>query len=283
MTTKKQERFIYSWLILILCLQKYVEAKPAGIPIPPGVGKLKSAVACENQKAFIVCPNIFNGIDVVSAMFGRQNSLECLPPGDSPASFCTDQEDQVKQQVKDLCQGEDKCEISASNDFLAMEGTQVCPQVSKYLEVKYRCVPKDKIPNDDDEYPNVAMETLGGQDVKSSIATEVISSSSPASEVQVLLGNSPPKGDDGGVIELANQPNSSENSQEVTEPLKGAGTTDSNSDPNEVHETIAKSIILESVKDEQQEKDGGNSDNKQNDSVLDDAENQSRNDDKYWR
>lgn len=89
----------------------------------------KTAVACEHQKAFILCPNIFNGIDIVSAMFGRKNHLECLAPGEIPASFCTDQEDQIKQQVKDLCQGEDKCEVSASNDFLAMEGTQICPQV----------------------------------------------------------------------------------------------------------------------------------------------------------
>lgn len=244
----------------------------------------KSAVACENQKAFIICPNIFNGIDVVSAMFGRKNSLECLPPGDGPASFCTDQEDQVKQQVRDLCQGEDKCEISASNDFLAMEGTQVCPHVSKYLEVKYRCVPKDKISNEDDDYPNVAMETLGDQDVKSSIATEVLTSpSSPSSEVQVLLGNNPTtreSSSNSAVIDLNSLPNSSDNSQEVTEPLKGGTMSDSS--PNEVHETIARSNIAETSKEEADRQELGKN-NAKGDSLLDDADAQSRNDDKYWR
>lgn len=244
-------------------------------------------MACEHQKAYILCPNIFNGVDIVSAMFGRKNSLECLPPGESPASFCADQEDQIKQQVKDLCQGEDKCEVSASNDFLAMEGTQICPQVSKYLEVKYRCVPKDKIPNDDDESPNVVTETVGdAQETSSkpsSSATEVLSpsSSSPASEVQVLLGSSTPKEDHGAVIEVDSQPNASENSQEVTEPLKESTPTASENDPNIVHETISKSSISKISKDEEERNDEEKNENKNN-SILEDAETQSRNDDKYW-
>jgi hypothetical protein len=71
-------------------------------------------------------------------MFGRKDSMVCLTPGRDPATPCTEQEEQIKQQVKDLCQGESKCEVSASNDLLAMEGTVVCPNVMKYLEVKYR-------------------------------------------------------------------------------------------------------------------------------------------------
>ena len=221
-------------------------------------------------------------------MFGRKNSLECLPPGDYPASFCTEQEDQIKQQVNDLCQGEDRCEVSASNDFLAMEGTQICPHVSKYLEVKYRCVPKETIPDDGDESSNVVTESIGDASIKSSsssssTSTEVLSSSSsPASEVQVLLG-SKPNNEDEAVVEVGDQSSSPQSSQEVTEPLKSQESTSKDTDV--VNETIKKSKIVNKKKesDGKDEKNKSKEEEEKNSSVLDESEAQNRRDDKYWR
>lgn len=169
-------------------------------------------------------------------------------------------------------------------------------QVSKYLEVKYRCVPKDKIPNDDDDSPNVVTESVGdGQEVSLKSlpsATEVLSyASSPSSlssqssEVQVLLGNSedPPKDENGAIVEFDNQPNGSDNSQEITEPLNDSNPKISETDPNTINETITKSDISRIPKDEEEREDEEKNERKAADSVLDDAEAQSRNDDKYWR
>ena len=102
----------------------------------------RSAIACEGQKAFISCDDFYSGIQIKSAMYGRQNSTICVDPKrpSSSSSFCQEQEPDVKAQVSGLCQGEYKCEVTAADSLLARRGIAVCPAVSKYLQISYRCV-----------------------------------------------------------------------------------------------------------------------------------------------
>lgn len=155
--------------------------------------------------------------------------------------------------------------------------------------------------NEDDDSPRVVTESVGGaQEVTLnslpsetevlSYASSPSSLSSQSSEVQVLLGNAedPTKDENGAVLEFDSQPNTSDNSQEITEPLNDASpkisVDDTNTaNENTVNETITKSEISRIAKDEEEEKQGEEKNEPKTDSVLDDAETQSRNDDKYWR
>ncbi|XP_028397267.1 uncharacterized protein LOC114521068 isoform X2 [Dendronephthya gigantea] len=107
----------------------------------------KTVIACEGQKLFIECPSIYNRIQVHATFYGREDAKTCKHPELPSDKICADQNATVKNVVTDLCQGEEKCEISATNDFLAHQGTIICPNVYKYLYVKYRCVPRTSIPD----------------------------------------------------------------------------------------------------------------------------------------
>ncbi|XP_046844845.1 uncharacterized protein LOC124438694 [Xenia sp. Carnegie-2017] len=102
----------------------------------------KTTIACEDQKLFIECPNIYNRIQIHSCFFGREDAVVCKHPQHPSEKNCAEQNVTVKAVVLDLCQGEAKCEVTASNDFLAQYGTVICPDVYKYLQVDYRCVPR---------------------------------------------------------------------------------------------------------------------------------------------
>ena len=105
----------------------------------------KKAIACEGQKLYIECPIIYNRIQVQSTFYGRDDTVTCKHPQLPSSKICAEQNVTVKNVVMDLCQGVEKCEVSATNDFLAQFGTIICPNVYKYLYVKYRCVPKNAL------------------------------------------------------------------------------------------------------------------------------------------
>ena len=71
-------------------------------------------------------------------MFGRKDKSICVHPSLPSNTECQEQELQVNAQIRGLCEGENDCEISAYNDFMAKAGTTICPNVYKYLHVKYR-------------------------------------------------------------------------------------------------------------------------------------------------
>ncbi|CAB3980401.1 proline-rich 12-like [Paramuricea clavata] len=107
----------------------------------------KKALACEGQKLYIECPKIYNRIQVRSTFYGRKDAVTCKHPELPSDKICVDQNATVNNIVMDLCQGEARCEIAVTNDFLAQFGTIICPNVYKYLDVKYRCVPETALPN----------------------------------------------------------------------------------------------------------------------------------------
>ena len=69
---------------------------------------------------------------------GKSDAIFILTAIVCCSSICEEQTRQVNSQIKDLCNGQTRCEIAASNDFLAREGTIICPKVYKYLEINYR-------------------------------------------------------------------------------------------------------------------------------------------------
>ena len=93
---------------------------------------------CEGQKAFVSCQNIFNQIEIVETMYGRKDPSICVHPSIPSKTPCQEQEAQINAHITGLCEGESVCEVAANNDFMAKAGTTICPDVYKYLEIKYR-------------------------------------------------------------------------------------------------------------------------------------------------
>lgn len=95
---------------------------------------------CEGQKAFVSCPSIFDEITVVGTMYGREDLSICVHPSIPSSTKCQEQETQINAQIRGLCEGEHTCEVAANNDLLAKAGTTICPNVYKYLDIKFRSV-----------------------------------------------------------------------------------------------------------------------------------------------
>ncbi len=95
---------------------------------------------CEGQKAYVSCSSIFDEITVMETMYGRKNPSICVHPSIPSSTVCQEQETQINAQIKGLCEGEHTCEVAANNEFMAKAGTTICPNVYKYLEIKYRSV-----------------------------------------------------------------------------------------------------------------------------------------------
>ena len=97
-------------------------------------------IVCEGQKAFVSCPSIFDEITVVETMYGRKDPSICVHQSIPSSTMCQEQETQINAQIRGLCEGEHTCEVAANNDLLAKAGTTICPNVYKYLDIKFRSV-----------------------------------------------------------------------------------------------------------------------------------------------
>ena len=95
---------------------------------------------CEGQKAYVSCPSIFDEIAVIETMYGRKDPSICVHPSIPSSTMCQEQEAQINAQIRGLCEGEHNCEVAANNDLLAKAGTTICPNVYKYLDIKFRSV-----------------------------------------------------------------------------------------------------------------------------------------------
>ena len=54
-------------------------------------------------------------------------------------------EHRINKKLFDLCQGENKCSVAATNAFLGKKNNLICPEVYKYARVVYRCIQHPKI------------------------------------------------------------------------------------------------------------------------------------------
>lgn len=87
-----------------------------------------------------MCQNIYDQIEIVETMYGRRDASTCVHPTIPSNALCQEQATQVNAQIKGLCEGESACQVSANNNFMAKAGTTICPNVYKYLEIKYKLV-----------------------------------------------------------------------------------------------------------------------------------------------
>ena len=88
---------------------------------------------CDGQRGSIHCGE--GKIKILSANFGRTNGDIC-PGGNTVARTCRSKT--ALNRVKWNCNGYRICHLHASNQLFG----NPCVNVSKYLEVKYRCVKK---------------------------------------------------------------------------------------------------------------------------------------------
>ena len=89
---------------------------------------------CNGQKGFIHCGE-GTKIKILSANYGRTDGDIC-PGGNTAARTCRSKT--ALNRVKWNCNGYRICHLHASNHLFG----NPCVNVSKYLEVKYRCVKK---------------------------------------------------------------------------------------------------------------------------------------------
>lgn len=154
---------------------------------------MKNEVVCEGQKAYVQCPSPFDDLAIVETMYGRKDPKICVHPSIPSSAVCQEQETQVKAQIVGLCEGEHACEVAANNNFLAKAGTTICPDVYKYLEIKYRCTPRTYYPNVDSASENsqsvneVITGGMGGVTSSTSVSTETSSSSSSSSVPEITV------------------------------------------------------------------------------------------------
>ena len=98
------------------------------------------AVGCEGEYVDINCPN-YEGIRIVSAFWGRDDVVTCQPDNPLEPKSYKDMckpvaKDYAFRKVKHMCQGIESCKIPATTLFF---DTEMCPNVLKYLRIKYEC------------------------------------------------------------------------------------------------------------------------------------------------
>ncbi|RMZ94204.1 Latrophilin 1, partial [Brachionus plicatilis] len=101
--------------------------------------------ACENEFLNIECP-ADRIIKIKSARFERRDFSVCASNPQSISGLVTNvlcRGLNVKKLARTQCNGKRRCRIDASVKFLGL----VCPDVKKYLTVRYRCQPRPKSNN----------------------------------------------------------------------------------------------------------------------------------------
>ena len=87
---------------------------------------------CADQKDFIRCEK-GTKIKIISAVYGRTNDKVC-PYGNTNSRTCRFLPSEIK--VKWSCNGYRTCHLHASKQIVG----NPCSNISKYLQVKYRCM-----------------------------------------------------------------------------------------------------------------------------------------------
>lgn len=127
-----------------ICSSSCCAPKPP--PMPLFLKRRQSvAVACEGHKLKIRCPNKYDRIAVFSTFYGRDDNTTCQHKILPSKGHCVEQEQRINTKLYDLCQGENKCTVAATNSFLAKKNSIICPEVYKYARVVYRCIQHPKI------------------------------------------------------------------------------------------------------------------------------------------
>eukprot|EP00794_Sanderia_malayensis_P018813 gene18813-20709_t len=98
------------------------------------------ALGCEGESVNINCPN-YEGIRIVDAFWGRDDTKTCQPDNPLEERSYKDMCKPVKNnyaldKVKEQCHELESCKVFATTTFF---DTELCPNVIKYVRVKYEC------------------------------------------------------------------------------------------------------------------------------------------------
>ncbi|XP_068743026.1 uncharacterized protein [Montipora capricornis] len=299
----KSTRIFIGILGWACCLHEILSAPNPGSFMsaqPPSAMKVLNLIVCEGQKAYLSCRSIFDQIKIVETMYGRKSPSICVPPIASSNAMCQEEATQINHQIKDLCEGETDCEIAANNNFLAKAGTTICPDVYKYLDVKYRCIPRSADFSEDSasetsENSQSVSEVIasnGGESLgSSSFYTSSSSSSSksasvPEITVQEYTQTQPvtTATSQASVTPISHKANGDEVTEEFTRTDSAHDTVtetfpsgQASSKSTEVNETVKKSETPKGSGEEQSEDASGSGEwegiNQQRDIVYDMGEN----------
>lgn len=87
----------------------------------------------------------YDRIALYSTFYGRDENKTCQHKVLPSKGHCVAEEHRVNKKLFDLCQGENKCSVAATNAFLGKKNNVICPEVYKYARVVYRCIQHPKI------------------------------------------------------------------------------------------------------------------------------------------
>jgi len=87
----------------------------------------------------------YDRIALYSTFYGRDENKTCQHKVLPSKGHCVTEEHRVNKKLFDLCQGENKCSVAATNAFLGKKNSVICPDVYKYARVVYRCIQHPKI------------------------------------------------------------------------------------------------------------------------------------------
>ncbi|XP_028392101.1 adhesion G protein-coupled receptor L2-like [Dendronephthya gigantea] len=111
----------------------------SGIPGKPKGSELKTTITCEGEKEWLECDK-YKLINIKSAFWGREDSDTCtnnaVSRGLKTDAMCPQDESNTMTKVRNQCQDENACEISASTIFFDKTD---CPSTYKYLKLDYEC------------------------------------------------------------------------------------------------------------------------------------------------
>lgn len=111
----------------------------SGIPVKPKNSEIKTTITCEGEKEWLECGK-YKLINIKSAFWGRDDSNTCtnnaVARGLKTDGMCPQDESNTMTKVRNQCQDENACEISASTIFFDKTD---CPSTYKYLKLEYEC------------------------------------------------------------------------------------------------------------------------------------------------
>lgn len=119
-------------------------------------GWCPTLLLCEGTNQLLTCPRPEQGLRIVSAMWGRQNTATC-PHTNVNDTSCSHND--VIYSIRRTCEGRNYCHISAGGTFTP----DPCPGTYKYLELEYYCQECDNFYPSDTECTKLKMDECEGE------------------------------------------------------------------------------------------------------------------------
>ncbi|KAG1659132.1 hypothetical protein FOA52_013801 [Chlamydomonas sp. UWO 241] len=141
----------YKWLAITF----YCDLAPRNVA--PG-GGYTAGPACEGQTLHAECPAGQIISDIVTAFYGRSNTVTCplvSNPDSMQYTWCVAAYADVRAGVHAVCLNEASCDISASHTALGI--SDPCPGTYKWLAITFNCdsAPQIVVPGGENTVPSI--------------------------------------------------------------------------------------------------------------------------------